>query len=113
MISLVSLAEITGKRPKHREKITEHNKKTMAATVKAACPEWRFAANEKNRSSVGAHFQGCACADVKRAPPCRPLAKSTGEPEIDDLINDWLRWDRNECTRNQITELANKGNIPG
>jgi len=85
----------------------------MAATaVNGKSPEWRFPLKNKNCTS-GVHFQGCACAEaLKRAPPCRPLAKPTGVPELDDLVSDWLRWDQNDCTRNQITELANKGNIP-
>jgi len=86
----------------------------MAATANGdKCPEWRFPLKDKNCASGAAHFQGCACADAaKRAPPCKPLAKPTGVPEIDDLVSDWLRWDQNECTRNQIAELANKGNVP-
>ena len=86
----------------------------MAATANGKCPDWRFPPKDKNCASGAAHFQGCACAEAaKRAPPCRPLAKSTGVPELDDLVSDWLRWDQNECTRSQIAELANNGNIPG
>jgi len=81
--------------------------------VNGKSPQWRFPSKDPNGKAGIEHFGGCACADAaKRAPPCRPLAKPTGVPELDDRVNDWLRWDQNDCTRNQIVELTNKGNIP-
>ena len=79
------------------------------------CPQWRFPANATNVAGV-AHFSGCVCEELaksKKACVCRPLAKPTGVPEVDALVNDWLYWDMNDCTRNQIIDLANKGNVPG
>jgi len=92
----------------------------MASTKQNQCPdqqqqrpEWRFPADVKNGSGAAeTHFRGCACAEQKNAKTCRPLAKPTGVPELDDLVGDWLRWDQNECTRGQIIDLTHKGNIP-
>jgi len=78
------------------------------------CPQWRFPANAKDGAGV-AHFSGCVCEELaksKKACVCRPLAKPTGVPELDALVNDWLKWDMNDCTRNQIVDLSNKGNVP-
>ena len=84
------------------------------AATKCHQNDWRFPAGCKTGAAMS-HFQGCACAEAAKrtAPPCRPLAKPTGVPELDELVGDWLRWDQNPCTRNQIAELANSGNVPG
>jgi len=86
----------------------------MASTKQSQCPEWRFpsAAPTANNGSRAAETRGCACAEHKNTKPCRPLAKPTGVPELDERVGDWLRWDQNECTRGQIIDLTHKGNIP-
>jgi len=73
---------------------------------------WRFPASKGREEKIG-QLVDCVCAEAtKQAKPCRPLAKPTGIPELDDLISDWLRWDRCDSTRTQIVELTYKNDIP-